>query len=331
MRRKIISVYFMRRKFCGHTNGKGCIMNEKRGYFELCLCGSGKVYENCCGKNEKTDCSVSANFQTGTVLDMYMPIFEVIAKYAQEIAQFDKDGEELIEAWDRFEKRFRPGEKNGVPDSLFMTWLFFDFRFGDTSETVCERFIKSSYFEKFEEPEQILIKNMASSYYAFYEAKGFLGDWIFWEELVTGKKWRVFCFEEEIKTNMMQGEIWFARYVGTPQEAYEYGTPFVFLPESKSDFMETMKKQENLFLEMEFGKKLPDNEIFRETCKFSTYFWAGYMMSSNPEFDEDIARISSAPALQETKPKSAVKKKIQSGEKKTACFTEEERSIDCLN
>lgn len=84
-------------------------MNGKRGYSELCLCGSGKEYENCCGKKEQTDYSVSAGFQTGMILlDKYMMIFEIIAKYAQEIAHFDKDGEELIEAWDRFEKKFRP-------------------------------------------------------------------------------------------------------------------------------------------------------------------------------------------------------------------------------
>lgn len=261
-------------------------MNEKRGYSELCLCGSAKEYENCCGKKEETDYSVSAGFQAGMILlDKYMMIFEAIARYAQEIAQFDKDGEELMEAWDRFEKKFSQGGQSGLPDSLFMTWLLFDFRFGDTLKTACERFIKSPYFEKFEEPEQILIKNMANSYYAFYQAKGFLGDWFFWEELITGKKWRVFCLDEQIKKYMMPGDVRFARYIGTVREAYEFGASFVFPPELRNEFAEIMKEQENIFLETEFGKKFPNKKIFKETCKFSTYFWAGYMMSSNPELD----------------------------------------------
>jgi len=98
------------------------------------------------------DFSLPEALRTGTQLDEYMTLVQGVALYAQSLTQFDQDGKEIKKAGDSFEKEFLPGTAFGVPDSLYMSWLHFDLRFGKTQQTVCERFLDLAIMRKLDEP-----------------------------------------------------------------------------------------------------------------------------------------------------------------------------------
>ena len=89
--------------------------------------------------------------------------------YANKIMQFDKDGKELKKAVSDFEKDFRPGEEDGVPDSFFMSWMHFDFRFGTSLETVGDRLLADPMIAELHEPGPTFLRQLNESYTTFYE------------------------------------------------------------------------------------------------------------------------------------------------------------------
>lgn len=107
--------------------------------------------------------------------------------YYEMLIQYYDDRKELSGAEKDFERNFRPGTLGGVPDSLFMPWLYFDFRFGKTGKTVCERFLESSWMKDLNEPGPTLIRHMFDSYSTFYQVAGVSKDRITFTELITGK------------------------------------------------------------------------------------------------------------------------------------------------
>ena len=124
----------------------------KIGRNDPCPCGSGQKYKKCCGSEQEMDFSLPEALRTGTQLDEYMTLVQGVALYAQSLTQFDQDGKEIKKAGDSFEKEFLPGTAFGVPDSLYMSWLHFDLRFGKTQQTVCERFLDLAIMRKLDEP-----------------------------------------------------------------------------------------------------------------------------------------------------------------------------------
>ncbi len=279
-------------------------MSKKIGRNEPCSCGSGKKYKKCCGKNEGMDFPLRMDLKTGTLLDDYMMLFPGIAIYGRSIMQFDKEGNKLKKASDDFEKRFKPGEPDGVPSSLFMSWLHFDFRFGRTQETICERFLSSDLIKGLNEPGPTLIKHMADSYCTFYEIKSYLDDWIIFEELGTGKQWNVRRVNEPFEKEATKGDIWYLRIIGIPEEAYIYTLPYIFPPQAKSNFVDAMKKQKEMFLKFNDKEGFSDEAVSRESCKASIGFWAGYMTKAKgnelAEFEEQALHVPKMPELQNT-------------------------------
>jgi len=104
----------------------------KVGRNDPCPCGSGKKYKKCCGGKEEMDFSLPEELRTGTLLDEYIVLMQAVATYGQSLIELDQDSKELKKAGDSFEKEFQPGTPVGVPDSLYMSWLYFDLRFGRT-------------------------------------------------------------------------------------------------------------------------------------------------------------------------------------------------------
>jgi|GEM_PF-865251 len=249
-----------------------------------CPCGSGKKYKKCCGMNEKMDLSIPADMKPGTTLDDYMMLVQGIALYSKQIMKLDKDGKELKQAAVDFERRFKPGQDDGVPSSLFMSWLYFDFRFGSTGETVCERFIKSPYMDGLNEPGPTHAQHFANSYCSFYEIKSTLSDKMVFKELGTGDEWKVNRISDPFERNARVGDIWYLRLIGVASDAYIYTQPYIFPPRARSNFIKAMRKQKEGFIKHNHNKRLPERDVFRESCKADTLFWAEYMLlcSGNP-------------------------------------------------
>ncbi|MBA7470036.1 hypothetical protein ES707_05313 [subsurface metagenome] len=279
-------------------------MSKKIERNEPCPCGSGKKYKKCCGRNEGIDFSLPEDLKTRTPVDDYLTLFQGIVIYSKAFIQFDKDGKEFKNAADDFEKRFRPGKNKGLPSSLFMSWLSLDFRFGEERETICERFLKSPYIDRLNEPGPTLVKHLANSYCTFYEVKAPLDDWIIFEELGTGKEWRVYRVNEPFERKARRGDIWYLRFVGVPEEGYIYTMPYIFPPRSKSDFVKALKRQKDVFLKHYDEEGLSDEDIFKESCKASTRFWAEYMLKGSgidlPESGEEAIETPHIPELQNT-------------------------------
>src|SRR4030043_887057 len=77
--------------------------------------------------------------RTGTPIDEYFALLPFLALHMQKVIQFEKDGPELKKARSRYEKRYRPGKDAGILDSHYVSWLYFDLRFGKSRRTIAER------------------------------------------------------------------------------------------------------------------------------------------------------------------------------------------------
>lgn len=249
----------------------------KIGRNEPCPCGSGKKFKKCCGQYNSHYIALPDDLKTGTKLDLYMELINVVMMYGQKIAQFEKDGKELVKTYGSFEKRYKPGTDGGINDSLFLNWINFDYRFGKSGETVCERLLQSPDIAALGEPGASIIKNMSQSYHAFYEIKGMIDNRIFLEELGSGAKWKMICVEEHHKEDIMPGVIWFVRFVGSTDKAYALGEPYIFDPDAKDTFKNEIEKHKKAFLEKINAKNLSDLEIFAGYCKDSLPFWIEYI------------------------------------------------------
>ena len=270
----------------------------KIGRNDPCPCGSGKKYKKCCGSEQEMDFSLPEALRTGTPLDEYLTLVPGVALYAQSLIQFDEDGKELKKASDYFEKEFRPGTLLGVPDSLYMSWLHFDLRFGKTQQTVCERFLDLVIVRRLHEPGPTLLRSMRDSYAAFYQVRAVESGWIIFEELGTGKSWRVHRVNEPEEVETTKDDLWYVRFVGTPADAYTFTAPYVFPPESRGDFMAAVTRQMQVFAETA-KKDLSELELFRESCKASLPFWAHYFMEGE-EYEEQQGPGITMPEIRNT-------------------------------
>ena len=237
-------------------------MADKIGRNDPCPCGSGKKYKKCCGFNKMPDFSLPEDMKTGTILDEYMMLFQGIVIFGQGIKQFGDDKKELNEAIKDFESRFRPGEPDGVSDGIFMTWQYFDLRFGKKEETICERFINSEFFNRLREPGPRLLQDLAQSYLTFYEVKGILDDWVIFEEIGTGKDWKIHRINEPFEREAKPGDVWYARFIGGNEDGYIYTAPYSIPSE------ETAYHLGKTFLEelVRMGEKIKEDAAKKSKC-----------------------------------------------------------------
>lgn len=254
-------------------------MGKKIGRNEPCPCGSGKKYKKCCGQYENMDFSLPEDMLTGTPLDDYLYLHQGVALYAESIARFKYEGKELRKVENEFDKKLKPGKDEGIPLSLFNSWLHFDFRFGKTKETVCERFIKSPFYAELKEPGPTYLKCFSESYCTFYEVLDVHEDRIIFSELGTGQKWQVYRINEPYEREAKAGDIWYLRFLGPPSGAYIYTPPYIFPPPVKTPAILGLKQQKKLLPSKGSGKRLTQKDLFRESCKASVPFWVEFFQS----------------------------------------------------
>ncbi len=254
-------------------------MKRKIGRNEPCPCGSGEKYKRCCEGRAPVDFGLPEDLKTGTFLDDYFALFQMIALYGNMLTtRKDADGKQLKREHKDFEKRFRPGAPGSVPDSLHMGWTYLDLRFGSSGETVCERFITSQLLKNLVEPGPLLVRQLSRSYCGFYEVKEILNDRLLLEELCTGTEWSMRCTDEAIDCCASVGDVWYVRLVGEPDECYHFMTPQIFPHESKEDFERTMQARKEVVREFQAGNGASEEDLFRECCKASVPYWAEYLV-----------------------------------------------------
>ncbi|NOR12705.1 MAG: hypothetical protein GQ545_05575, partial [Candidatus Aminicenantes bacterium] len=271
-------------------------MNKKPGRNDPCPCGSGKKYKKCCGLNQSQggyiqtpESWIPPSERTGTVWDDYMDVIPIIAVYGNNIMDFDKDGRELKRDVSDFEKRFRPGEDDGIMDSVFVSWMYFDLRFGKSLETVAERFLSDSMSSNLVEPGPTIIQHLSESYLTFFEIISYSSkaDTVTVEELGTGHRFTVLHVLQILEIEPWPGEIWFARRVGPPDRSIFYTTPYIFEPESNAQFKHAVKVQEGDFSRGSRAPLFSPGHFFAESQKETAPFWVEYILrGSTPGISE---------------------------------------------
>lgn len=264
-------------------------MSSKIGRNDPCPCGSGKKYKKCCGLNSSEGGFVQTpeswfphTNRTGTLWDDYMELIPAIAMYGKKIIDFEKDGQKLGKAVADFEKRFRPGEKGGIIDSIFLSWMYFDLRFGKSLETVAERLLADAMIKGLNEPGPTYIRELSESYLTFFEiiASTARPDAVTVEELGTGERWTVLHVRELFGIVPRPGEIWFTRRVGTPDRSIFYTTPYIYDPESHTQFKRVVKIMEKDFKKGPRASMAPPDRHFAESQKEAVVFWTEYIVRS---------------------------------------------------
>lgn len=265
-------------------------MRKKVGRNDPCPCGSGKKYKKCCGVNQseggfiqRPDNWIPDSERTGTLFDEYMELIPAVAIYAKKIIQFDEDGQELDKAFSDFEKQFRPGEKGGIIDSFFISWMYFDFRFGTGLETVGERLLSDPQIRELNEPGPTYLRHLNESYLTFFEIieESEEPDTVTVEELGTGKRFTVFHVRELFEIVPVVREIWFARRVGFPESSIFYTTPYIFNPESRLEFKRIVTFQKKDFSRSSLAELFPPKRHFAESQKETALFWAWYILKGS--------------------------------------------------
>ncbi len=133
-----------------------------------------------------------------------------LALHMQKIIQFEKDGPEFKKARNSYEKRYRPGKNDGILDSHFMSWLFFDLRFGPSRKTILERVLDDPLTARLNEPGPTCLRHMAACYATFYEVIDPGPEVVILEEIGTGRRWSVMYYHDVFDTPAEKGEVWYA-------------------------------------------------------------------------------------------------------------------------
>lgn len=269
-------------------------MSPKTGRNEPCPCGSGKKFKKCCGRETPLDGMLLPDDQrTGTPIDDYFELLPFLALHEQKIVQFEADGPELKKARNRYERRYRPGEDGGLLDSHYMSWLYFDLRFGKSRKTIVERVLDDPMTARLSEPGPTCLRHMADSCATFYEVIDDGPNVVLLEELGTGKLWSVHYYHELYEVPAGKGEIWYTRLIGPSDMAICYTTPYVYEPETRAQFKRGVTGLAKDFSRSKLSIVVPAERLFAESQKEAALFWAEYIHVANNAAAE---MLSSAPS-----------------------------------
>ena len=278
-------------KYCCKSKGLFEQTNEedalKIGRNDPCPRGSGKKYKKCCALNDDLpDLSLPEELKTETRLDDYMELMQAVVLNYQGLTEFDTDRKELNKTVKDFEKRFRPGTDEGVIDGLYMPWLLFDLRFGKSGKSVCERFLEDNMMKKLGDPGLSLIRHMSDSYATFYEVIGSTQERVQFVELGTEAPWSVHRLPD-INEEVIKGEIWYIRFVGPADDAFEFSMPYMFDSDAKEVFSKAIVTQIEETRKT-LGDLIGSEKLFRESCKAALPGWAEYMLDAVDYFDDEM-------------------------------------------
>jgi len=280
-------------------------MSNKTGRNDPCPCGSGKKYKKCCGLSlphggyvQTPESWFPPSARTGTLWDDYMELIPIVAMYGKKVMDFDEDGKEFRKAISGFEKQFRPGEKDGITDSFFMSWMHFDLRFGKSLETVAERLLSDPMISQLNEPGPTYIRQLSESCTTFYEVitSTFRPDSITVRELGTGKNFTVLHVRELCDIDPKQGDICFARRIGQTDRSVFFTTPYIFNLEARAQFKRAVLVQEKDFKKGPRAPLFPSSRHFAESQKEAALFWAWYILQGEktglPQIPDSVLVIT---------------------------------------
>jgi len=271
----------------------------KTGRNDPCPCGSGKKYKKCCGFERPPDPELlKFDAMTGTLLDEYMHLFKILGVYGQGQRQFSTYKKELNEAYRDFEQKFHPGKDDGIKDSVFMSWFYLDLRYGKDQKTIIERLLEENPAKGLIPQGTILFNHLSDSYCAMYCLMEKTRQYLIFEDIMTGKKYNVVRLNEPYEEDAREGEIWYTRLVGEPQEAVTFTTPYVFNSETRKYFEKIIEEQLQSTKRQINITGMSEEDIYRYLCKVNIYFWAMYL--TQPGERPGVSKLVSTPVTRNT-------------------------------
>jgi hypothetical protein len=246
----------------------------KVGRNDPCPCGSGKKYKKCCEPlDEVRALGIPPEELTGTPLDKYLLLLPAVGLFAEGIRRFDPDGKEFARTVRKFEESFHPGEDGKIPDSVFMSWQFFDLRFGKSRKTVCERLLESPSSAPLAEEGRKALLDLSATYCGFYEVRGKTSGVLVLGELFDGSERRADRLHEPYEDEIRPGEILFTRLVGPPDRAYLLTTPCFFEAEDRPHFRDMLEFQRDTYLSELGLSEMSAEALRRESYKAMLPTW----------------------------------------------------------
>lgn len=271
-------------------------MSDKQGRNEPCPCGSGKKFKKCCGFNlapadEGFFAPMPDDLKTGTKVDFYFEILQSVMIYVETLKTNPKFGGELRRLCRDFEERFKPGAEHGLTDSFYLNWFVLDNRFGVDQRTIIERMMEDKNFHSIPDDVKLAARELSDSYATCYQVKEIRKEDILFEELVTGCRWIVHRIGDACEEETRLQDIWHARFIGSQEDAYYFGQPFVFKLEAKGDFIKIVDMLIRKFKEYASTRSLKF-VIPRDAFKAGISFWAEYLYRS---FSDAVDRSDAGP------------------------------------
>ncbi len=255
----------------------------KKGQGNLFHPGNGRRDDRRCGTGGggTPPAGLSEDLRTGTPLDRYQALIPVVKTHYEYLVKFEKEGTELRRAAKAFEEAYAPGTEKGVPQSMYLPWLYFDLTFGASGKTVIGDYLESRFARELAEPGPTLLRRMADSYSSFYAVKEVHPDCILFEELGTSEEWKVYRMNEPFEEEISPSDLWYVRFLGPRGGAYMFSAPYLLDPALRQDVERAVLLQAD-----EFGKERPElgkAEAFRLACKAFLPFWAEYFVYGDGE------------------------------------------------
>jgi hypothetical protein len=148
------------------------------------------------------------------------------------------------------------------------------------------------------EPGPTHIRELSESYLTFFEivASTAIPDAVTVEELGTGKRYTVLHVRELFEIDPKPGEIWFARRVGTPDRSIFYTTPYIYEPETRTQFKKLIKGMIKEFKKTPGAAMIPVELWIAESQKEAAVLWAEFILRSTPV--GDLSRLPDEPTIE---------------------------------
>jgi hypothetical protein len=248
----------------------------KTGRNELCSCGSGKKHKRCCGAPGHQGQDANQRGQHNLSPEDFENGLSSLADYFDKFVASDNEGDELTAQAAWFDLLYEPGTEKGVPEDIFLPWLYFDVRFGKSDRTLSERFIKSEGFMKLRTEDRNAVRSMSSSCPAFYETVTHKPGVLVYRELGTGKEWKISDGDEEGMDESEEGDLQYIRLLGTPDRAFMFDAPWP-VDNKLTENIEIVYEARWAEAKAETAGTMTQDVAFIEFNKGLSSFWAGYI------------------------------------------------------
>lgn len=252
----------------------------KVGRNDPCPCGSGRKFKKCCALVEPPPPPPKARGEE--LFEQHLRDVDRVWTFLCDFGPHP-DAEWLRDYLKEFEEEYRPGDDDGIPDSIYVPWAAFDLILPTSKKTVAELFLERKG-GRLDDAERTRLEQICRSYPSFYELiePPSSEDIVTLRELGTDQRWRVFVCDGVEPGADTPHDLWFCRLVGTPDDAVAFTPPLVFSSEAQADF-ELLVKQ--LIEPAIKGGEMAPPDALRWTMKREGEMLAQYFLDAVEETD----------------------------------------------